>query len=158
VDSALRRVSALPRVAGDPSGAQLRSMLASLDAQRRSSVQHAASYQVEIHKKFSLAVSCIVFVLIGAPIALRFPRGGVGLVIGASVVIFGIYYIGLIGGESLADRRLITPFWAMWTPNVIMATVGALLFMKLGTERTTARGGAFMERLQGWFRRRKLPA
>jgi lipopolysaccharide export system permease protein len=145
-------------VAGDPSGVQLRSMLASFDAQRRSSVQHAASYQVEIHKKFSLAVSCVVFVLIGAPIALRFPRGGVGLVIGASVIIFGIYYIGLIGGESLADRRIITPFWAMWTPNIIMATVGLLLFLRLGTERTTARGSAFADRLQRWFGRRKVPA
>ena len=42
-------------------------------------------FGVEIHKKFSLAVACIVFVLIGAPIALRFPRGGVGLVIGVSL-------------------------------------------------------------------------
>jgi len=76
-------------------------------------------------------------------------------VIGASVAIFGIYYVGLIGGESLADRRLITPFWAMWTPNIIMAAIGGLLFLRLGTERTTARGGAFFERLQGWFARRR---
>src|SRR6185436_16639647 len=107
-----------------PGGQQLRAALMGFDARTRSAVQHSASFQVEIHKKFSLAVSCIVFVLIGAPIALRFPRGGVGLVIGASVAIFGIYYVGLIGGESLADRRIITPFWAMWTPNVIMAAFG----------------------------------
>src|SRR5262245_10146545 len=39
-------------------------------------------YAVEIEKKFSLAATCIIFVIVGAPIALRFPRGGVGLVLG----------------------------------------------------------------------------
>ena len=61
-------------------------------------------YEIEIHKKFSLAAACIVFVLLGAPIALRFPRGGVGLVIGVSLVVFALYYVGLIGGESLANK------------------------------------------------------
>ena len=56
---------------------------------------------VELHKKFAISVACTVFVLVGAPIALRFPRGGVGLVIGVSLVIFGIYYVGLIAGEAL---------------------------------------------------------
>ena len=60
-------------------------------------------YDVEIHKKFALAVACIVFVLLGAPIALRFPRGGVGVVIGVSLAVFGLYYVGLIAGETLAD-------------------------------------------------------
>ncbi|MGH7633473.1 MAG: LptF/LptG family permease, partial [Gemmatimonadaceae bacterium] len=43
-------------------------------------------YEVEIQKKFALAAACIVFVLFGAPIALRFPRGGVGVVIVVSIV------------------------------------------------------------------------
>ena len=33
-------------------------------------------YGVEIQKKFALAAACVVFVLIGAPIALRFPAAG----------------------------------------------------------------------------------
>ena len=41
---------------------------------------------VELHKKFAISIACVVFVLVGAPIALRFPRGGVGLVIGVSIV------------------------------------------------------------------------
>ena len=68
-----------PTVTGNRSGDQLRAQFASLDLQRRSALQHASSYQVEMHKKYSLAFSCLVFVLIGGPIALRFPRGGMGL-------------------------------------------------------------------------------
>jgi len=86
-----------------------------------------------------------VFVLIGAPIALRFPRGGVGLVIGVSLVVFAIYYVGLIAGESLADRAFLTPFWAMWAANVILTAVGLLLLARMGREGATSRGGDLTE-------------
>lgn len=139
------------RDAADVAGDRLEGQLRVLTARRRSATLHAAVYQVEIHKKFSIAASCIVFVLIGAPVALRFPRGGVGLVIGSSVLIFGVYYIGLIGGETLADMLIITPFWAMWTPNLLMTLIGILLFRRLGHEHATTRGGGWTE----WLARRR---
>jgi lipopolysaccharide export system permease protein len=104
-------------------------------------------YGVEIQKKFSLAAACIVFVLVGAPIALRFPRGGVGLVIGVSFVVFAVYYIGLIGGESLANHNIISPFWAMWADNILFFIVGLVLVARMGHEGVTARGGNFPEML-----------
>lgn len=116
-------------------------------------------YDVEIQKKFSLAAACLIFVLIGAPIALRFPRGGVGLVIGVSFVIFGIYYVGLIGGETLADKALLPPWLAMWGANIILAILGLILAARMGRESATSRGGDFGEllttlraRMFGWMR------
>jgi lipopolysaccharide export system permease protein len=113
-------------------------------------------YGIEIQKKFSLAAACIVFVVVGAPIALRFPRGGVGLVIGVSFVVFGIYYVGLIGGEALANKNIISPFWAMWADNIIFLLTGALLITRMGSEGVTSRGGNLGEMLYGaraWFAR-----
>ena len=106
-------------------------------------------YGVEIQKKFALSAACVVFVLIGAPIALRFPRGGVGLVIGVSLGVFAIYYIGLIAGESLADRAFLTPFWAMWAANVILTIVGLVLLARMGKEGATSRGGDMSEFMEG---------
>jgi lipopolysaccharide export system permease protein len=116
---------------------------------------------VELHKKFAISVACLVFVLVGAPIALRFPRGGVGLVIGASLVIFGIYYVGLIAGEALADRNLLTPFWAMWAANILLTMAGLVLLVRMGRESATTRGGDLAELLEvmrGLFRRRGEPS
>jgi lipopolysaccharide export system permease protein len=96
---------------------------------------------VELHKKFAISVACFIFVLIGAPIALRFPRGGVGLVIGVSLVVFAFYYIGLIAGESLGDRGIVRPAFAMWAANFILALVGLTLLARIGREGATARGG-----------------
>ena len=106
-------------------------------------------FGVEIQKKFALSAACIVFVLIGAPIALRFPRGGVGLVIGVSLGVFAIYYVGLIAGESLADRAFLTPFWAMWAANVILTGVGLVLLVRMGREGATSRGGDLSEFTDG---------
>jgi lipopolysaccharide export system permease protein len=103
---------------------------------------------VELHKKFAISVACTVFVLVGAPIALRFPRGGVGLVIGVSLTIFGIYYVGLIAGEALADRNVLTPFWAMWAANILLTIVGLFLLARMGRETSTTRGGDFGEMLE----------
>ncbi|WP_419165323.1 LptF/LptG family permease [Candidatus Palauibacter sp.] len=81
-------------------------------------------FWVEIHKKGTIPAACIVFVLIGATIAVRFPRGGVALVVGVSLVCFGAYYVFLIVGEDLSDRLWVSPLWAMWAPNILFGLFG----------------------------------
>jgi lipopolysaccharide export LptBFGC system permease protein LptF len=100
----------------------------------------AAAYEVEIQKKFALAAACMVLALAGAAIPLRFPRGGPGLVIGASGVVFTGYYLTLVAGESLADRLVISPFVAMWMANMCLLAIVLLLVWRPGGPR--AAGGA----------------
>ena len=104
-------------------------------------------YDIEINKKFALAAACLIFVLLGAPLAVRFPRGGVGLVIGVSLAVFGLYYVGLIGGETLANEGIVPPFWAMWGTNAILAAVGVYLLLRMGRDTTSNRGGDWGDRL-----------
>jgi lipopolysaccharide export system permease protein len=85
------------------------------------------SFLVEIHKKYSIPVACLVFVLIGAPLGVRVHRGGLGVATGLSVVFFLVYWAFLIGGEDLADRGLMTPAMAMWMPNILLGIVGIIL-------------------------------
>lgn len=142
------------RIPGDDD--QMRRALASDDVTRRASLaartaisrtealeQAINRYRVEIHKKFTLAFACIVFVLVGAPLAVRFPRGGLGLVIVASSVIFAVYWMGLIGGEKLADRGIAPPAITMWVPNLVFLVVGLWLVGRMGREAATNRGGGW---------------
>jgi lipopolysaccharide export system permease protein len=113
------------------------------------------SYGVEIHKKFALAVACFVFVLLGAPIALRFPRGGVGLTIGVSLFVFALYYVCLIAGESIAKRGMMPAVVSMWMANVIFGLIALWMMTKIGQEGSTSRGGDAKEMLgavTGWTR------
>lgn len=118
-------------------------------------------YEVEIHKKFALAAACFIFVLLGAPIALRFPRGGVGLTIGVSIAVFGLYYVGLIAGESLARRGHVPPVVSMWIANAVFGTLALILLARMGKEAGSSRGGDMREMLENFkyrFRRpRRLP-
>ena len=90
-------------------------------------LKRSAQYMVEIHKKFSTAFACFVFVLIGAPLGIMARKGGIGTGILYSLAFFVIYWICLIGGENLADRLVISPELAMWISNVIIGVIGVLL-------------------------------
>ena len=124
-----------------PSGAELASELAAAREYATGRLSERNALDVEIQKKFSIAIACMVFILIGAPVALRFPRGGVGLVIGVSLSVFALYYVGLIAGEDLANKNLFAPFWAMWGTNFFLTLVGIFLLARMGKEGNTARGG-----------------
>src|SRR5439155_7384631 len=119
------------------------------DEQRRlSAQQREAMYQVEIQKKYAIAAACLIFALVGAPVALRFQRGGVGLVIGMSVAVFTVYYIGLIGGEELGDRLILSPFFAMWTPNVIFGVAGLVGLWRIRKPGNAPHGGDWSDVLE----------
>ncbi|MEP6766793.1 MAG: LptF/LptG family permease [Gemmatimonadaceae bacterium] len=107
---------------------------------------------VEVQKKFALSFACIVFVLFGPPIALRFPRGGVGATLGVSLIVFGLYYVCLSAGETLADDGKLPPWVAMWIANVIFTIIGLLLLLRIEKTADASRGGG----IRAWLEERKL--
>ncbi len=85
------------------------------------------TYRVEIMKKYSIAVACVVFIFIGAPLGLSIRRGSLGVSAGFAMGIFLFYWITLVQGEKLADRAIIAPWFGMWIANMIMMVVGTWL-------------------------------
>ena len=125
----------------------------------RAARQRAAIYQVEIQKKLAISAACVIFALLGVPLAVRFPRGGVGLVIGTSLAVFSVYYVGLIGGEELGDRLIVPPFFAMWTPNLIFLAVAFPLMWAVRRASSTTHGGDWdevKEWLFGWTKKIRI--
>ena len=98
-------------------------------------IKNGNKYAVEIHKKFSLPIACILFVLVGAPLGTLSQKGGFAVAIMLGFGFFLIYYIFLIGGEEMADRNIVTPMIGMWTPNVILAFIGGYLTLHSVRER-----------------------
>lgn len=122
-------------------------------AARGAALQQSVNrFKVEIHKKLAIAIACLVFVLMGPPLALRFPSAGVGFVVVASGVIFFIYYVGLLGGEALADRRVASPAITMWLGNAIFFSLGVALLRRMGHTSGTGRIG-IGDAIAGFFGR-----
>ena len=92
-----------------------------------SHTQRANEFLVEIHKKFSIPVACLVFVLVGAPLGALVRRRGTAVSVGISLLFFLVYWMFLIGGEELADRGYITPALSMWAANLVFGLLGVYL-------------------------------
>ena len=91
-------------------------------------------YLVEIHKKFSLPIACIIFILIGAPLGIINKKGGFFIAIVFSFIFILLYYLFLIGGEEMADRNIIHGGLAMWLPNIILGIIGLILIYLMSIE------------------------
>jgi lipopolysaccharide export system permease protein len=103
-------------------------------------------YMVEIHKKYSIPMACLVFVLIGVPLGIMSRRGGFGTAATLSLGFFVLYYACLIGGEKLADRGILTPFTGMWSANIIISMMGIYLTVRVARE-TVVIDWSFLTRL-----------
>ncbi|MDH4130267.1 MAG: LptF/LptG family permease [Gemmatimonadota bacterium] len=124
----------------------------------RTSTLRANQYLIEVHKKWAISIACLVFALVGIPMALRFPRGGLGLVIGGGLAVFAIYYVGLIAGEALGDKGIVPPGVIMWAPNLVFTVVALLGLYRVARESGSTRGGdlrELWESIAGRFRRRR---
>jgi lipopolysaccharide export system permease protein len=122
-------------------------------AQARDAQNVVWQYSVEYHKKIALPLASFCFVLVGVALALKYPRSGIGLVIGGSLVIFLVFYVLLIGGEGLADKGVISPELAMYGPVVLFTVVGIAAVAAANREMGTSRSVGIVEALMGLFRR-----
>jgi lipopolysaccharide export system permease protein len=95
---------------------------------------HINEYLVEINKKYSIPVACIVFVFIGAPLGIIARRGTFGVAATLSLGFFLLYWASLIGGEKLADRGIVAPWLGMWIANIALSILGVYLTLRMGRE------------------------
>ena len=91
-------------------------------------------FKVEIHKKFTLALACVLFTMVGAPLGILVRNGGMTIASGLSIAFFLVYYILLIWGEQLADRNLLNPGLGSWLPNIILFISG-MAILKLSNKK-----------------------
>ncbi len=116
---------------------EAKTIMTSNSLQIQSAEKDMDKYMVEVYKKYSIPFACIVFVLLGAPLGTMARKGGFGFAASIGLIFFVIYWAFLIGGEKLADRDLITPFWGMWAANVFIGIFGVLITIKAAKETVT---------------------
>ena len=105
----------------------------------RSYAKSSNKYNVELHKKFSLPVASILFIMTGASLGVLFRKGGFTIATGLSFGFFLIYYILMIGGEDLADRTILTPMVGVWSPNIILLIIATYLMIHTVREQPPLR-------------------
>ncbi len=108
---------------------ELQSSIQHTQRDTRWTSQRIRSYQVEFYKKFSIALACLVFMFVGAPLGLAIRRGGLATIGAIALGIFMFYWVTLVQGEKLSERGFFPPWIGMWIANLIMSGAGIWLVL-----------------------------
>ncbi|NBC81843.1 MAG: LptF/LptG family permease [Bacteroidetes bacterium] len=90
-------------------------------------------YRLEWHRKFILASATFIFLFIGAPLGAIIRRGGIGMPVVVSTILFIFYYIITLTSEKVVTEGKANFFW-LWSPPVILFIIGVFLTYKAATD------------------------
>ncbi|TNF23992.1 MAG: YjgP/YjgQ family permease [Bacteroidetes bacterium] len=91
-------------------------------------------YWIEVHRKFTLSIACLILFFIGAPLGAIIRKGGLGLPTVFSIIFFLIYYLLSITGEKFAKEGVWSVFEGMWLSSFALLPVGLFLTYKATTD------------------------
>lgn len=103
--------------------------------------------KIEFHRKFTLSIACILLFFVGAPLGAIIRKGGLGLPVVISTVIFILYYIVMIGTEKAAKQGAIYAEAGMWFPVTFILPFAFLLTIRANNDSKVGNFGGFMKGL-----------
>lgn len=116
-------------------------------------------YKVEMHRKFTLSMACLLLFFIGAPLGAIIRKGGLGLPLVVSVLVFVFYYILSITGEKLAKETGTMVWFGMWLSSAVLLPFGVWLTIKTTSDSPLMDSEAWkrpIERINSFIKSRRL--
>lgn len=109
---------------------------------------------LSLHKKYALALSCIILFFVGAPLGAIIRKGGLGLPMVIAIVLFLTYYfIGVFAGNYSKEGN-IHPILGAWLSTLIMLPLGVYLTQRATADRGLMDFGHVIEKIKNIFRKK----
>lgn len=83
-----------------------------------------------LHQQYVLALICIIFLFIGAPLGSIIRKGGYGLPILVAILFFTIFILLSISGEKLNKSQIFNPVFNAWLPVLVLLPISIVLTIK----------------------------
>ena len=99
---------------------------------------------VEWHRKFTVSFACLIFFFIGAPLGSIIRKGGMGMPIVVSVILFIIYYILDNVGYKMTRDGVWIHWVGMWFSSFILLPLGAFLTYKAMNDSVILNADAYL--------------
>lgn len=112
-------------------------------------------HEIEWHKKFVLSISCLVLFFIGAPLGAIIRKGGFGMPVVISVILFIIYFIISMFSEKMVREAILPAEIGMWMSTFILLPVGVLLTIKAANDSMNIRPESYNKLKQSLRLKRK---
>jgi lipopolysaccharide export system permease protein len=111
-------------------------------------------YEIALHEKYALAVTCIILFFVGAPLGAIIRKGGLGLPLVIAIVLFLTYhFIGIFAKNSAEDGTL-APYIAAWISTLIMLPLGIWLTHRATTDQGIIDLDGFVNRVKKIFKKK----
>ncbi len=81
-------------------------------------------HKISFWEKFTLALGCLVFFFIGAPLGAIVRKGGLGYPVLISVATFILYYIFTTSGAKMAREGEWHPWFGAWLSTMVLTPLG----------------------------------
>ncbi|GHE23551.1 hypothetical protein GCM10017764_05190 [Sphingobacterium griseoflavum] len=120
-------------------------------------VEKDIRYHIEFHRKFTLAVSCLLLFAIGAPLGAIIRKGGLGLPVVVAIIFFLIYHIISTMSEKAAKDGSLDPIFGMWMAIIVLSPLAMFLTYKSTTDSSLFDIEQYklkMEKAWGWIKSR----
>lgn len=108
-------------------------------------------HQIELIKKFTLSVACIIFFFIGAPLGAIIRKGGLGTPLVISVLLFLVYYIIDNTGYKMARDGHIPVWIGMWLSTFILLPLGIFVTYKAMNDSAVFNKDVYVNLFRKWF-------
>ena len=115
---------------GEMTVLELRERLRKTDLEK----QHLREVAIELNKKLSIPMSCLIFGILGLPLGIRAHRSVKSRGISIGAIIVAVYYMLQLGGEALVQTGKASPAVGTWTPNLVFGVAGIVLFILTAKE------------------------
>jgi len=91
-------------------------------------------YQIELHSRYMLPITCLIFLYIGAPLGAIIRKGGVGMPMVVSVCFFIFFWFLMMQGNKLAKEGIVEPWAGIWLPVYILTPLALWITWKASTD------------------------
>ena len=104
--------------------------------QQKETQKQLRFHSVQIHKRFTLALACLLFFFIGAPLGAIIRKGGLGMPVVLSVILFLFYHTIDTFGTKLAKQGAWTAWEGVWLSTFVLAALGIFFTYKAVNDST----------------------
>ncbi|MRH99674.1 LptF/LptG family permease [Kriegella sp. EG-1] len=110
---------------------------------------------LSLHKKYALALSCIILFFVGAPLGAIIRKGGIGLPLVIAVLLFLVYYFLGVFAENYAKQSNIHPILGAWLSTIIMLPLSIFLTKRATADKGMINFGNAFDYIKKLFRKKK---
>ncbi len=106
---------------------------------------------ISLHKKFALALSCIILFFVGAPLGAIIRKGGLGLPMVIAIILFLVYYFIGVFAENSSKEGSMNPIIGAWMSSLIMLPLGVFLTKRATDDRGLSSFGNVIDFFKNLF-------